>query len=147
MGWNVPKYRCLPLCIKPNRVFRMAYDWKKETVVAEESRWLVSHLRVNGQMVDTWTDISQRGFTSSALVQRLIPVQAMEVLQVPVTQCCPSGRIKALLIEKPWLPQNNCVPAEEVLLVTSICSVIFVYDDILPWIVSRASSDSEPVYF
>lgn len=72
--------------MKLRYIYVSAYGWEEETAVAEESLWLVHE-----QTLDTPTDTSQRGFTSSALVQRLIPVQAMEVLQVAATQCCPSG--------------------------------------------------------
>lgn len=122
--------------------------WLRE---ADGGRWGNStfslSVSVNEHMVDTWTIIRQHGLSYVAPVQWCTAVQVVEVLQVPATWCCPSSWIKALLIEKPWLPQNSWVPTEEVPLITSICSVIFVCDDIMPWTVSRASPDSEPLHF
>lgn len=67
--------------------------------------------------------------------EKWIPLQAVEVLQLLVTYHC-LQKIKEIFDLGTLKAQNKPVSAEEMALFASIWSVIFVFQETLPWIIT-----------
>lgn len=125
-------------------IYVLEHDQQKQTAIAEESQWLVLCLCYQTVPPDQ-TSVNtvshpRHCFSSSE------PSKPWKF-----SKCRWPSVVQAAKWRHYWLrsldcPKNNCVPVEEVPLLTSICSVILVDDDVLPWIVSGAASDSKPIY-